>query len=323
MKIKVIDVSKHQGVIDWDKVKADGVQGAILRCGYGDDIVSQDDAQFKRNADECTRLGIPFGVYLYSYAASIKQALSEANHVLRVIKGYKLTYPVFYDLEDPNTTQKCSKSLIGDMAEVFCNTIEDAGYKVGIYANKYWFTSILTDSRFNNWEKWVAQYYKECTYQGKYIGWQYSSTGKVNGIAGNVDMNEFYKNYEDDTTTVPAAPTQSLPDISGYVGTSIVGALNSFGYDSSYAYREKLAAKIGIAKYKGTALQNMDMIQKLGGTIQRDTPKIEYTTYTVKKGDTLSAIAHKYNTTYQKLAQYNRIADPNRIYAGQEIKIPM
>ena len=100
---KVIDVSYHNGTIDWEKVKAAGVDGAILRCGYGDNIASQDDKQWKRNADECTRLGIPFGAYLYSYAKSTAQAKSEAEHALRLIKGYKLSYPVYYDLEEHGT----------------------------------------------------------------------------------------------------------------------------------------------------------------------------------------------------------------------------
>ena len=90
MKKILIDVSEHQGKIDWEKVKPQ-IDGAILRCGYGSDYTNQDDEQFKRNADECTRLGIPFGVYLYSYADSIEKAKSEAAHVLRLIKGYKLS----------------------------------------------------------------------------------------------------------------------------------------------------------------------------------------------------------------------------------------
>lgn len=100
--LKVIDVSYHQGVIEWEKVRKAGYH-AILRCGYGDDLTSQDDKQWKRNADECTRLGIPFGVYIYSYAKTTAQAESEARHVLRLVKGYKLSYPVFYDLEEPGT----------------------------------------------------------------------------------------------------------------------------------------------------------------------------------------------------------------------------
>lgn len=194
MKLRGIDVSHHQGTIDWDKVKSQ-IDYAILSIGYGDNISSQDDKQFHRNAKECTRLGIPFGVYIYSYAMNLNQAKSEAEHVLRMIKGYKLDYPVYYDLEDGPTTGKCSNKLIADMAEVFCNAIEKAGYWAGIYANTSWFTNKLIDSRFNKWVKWVAQYNTVCEYKGKHDMWQYSSAGKVNGIVGNVDMNYCYVDY--------------------------------------------------------------------------------------------------------------------------------
>ncbi|MCM1295621.1 MAG: hypothetical protein NC311_08760 [Muribaculaceae bacterium] len=200
MKKFGIDVSEFQGVIDWEKAKKGGVEFAILRCGFGQNTTKQDDKQFARNASECERLGIPYGVYLYSYATDVIKAKSEADHVLRLIKGKKLVYPVFYDLEDA-ATAKCSKIVIGDMAEVFCNAVSDAGYKVGIYANTSWFNNILTDSRFDKWDKWVAQYYKECQYGKPYIGWQYSSTTKVDGISTNCDANYFYKDYAEEKQT--------------------------------------------------------------------------------------------------------------------------
>ena len=101
MEVKMIDVSVHNGVIDWDKVKASGIGGVLMRCGYGSDIESQDDKMFKRNADECSRLGIPFGVYLYSYAKNTDMAKSEADHALRLVKGYKLSYPLYIDVVKP------------------------------------------------------------------------------------------------------------------------------------------------------------------------------------------------------------------------------
>ncbi|MCM1295622.1 MAG: hypothetical protein NC311_08765 [Muribaculaceae bacterium] len=201
MKKFGIDVSEFQGVIDWERAKKGGVEFAILRCGFGQNIGKQDDKQFARNTSECERLGIPYGVYLYSYAVDTAKAKSEAEHVLRLVKGRELTYPVFYDLEDNETTAKCPKTVIGDMAEVFCNTIEKAGYKVGIYASTSWFNNILTDSRFDKWDKWVAQYYKECQYGKPYIGWQYSSTTKVDGISTNCDANYFYKDYAEEKQT--------------------------------------------------------------------------------------------------------------------------
>ena len=99
----IIDVSYHNGVINWERVKASGCAGAILRCGYGDDIASQDDKQWIRNLAECERLGIPVGVYLYSYATCDRQAKSELEHILRLIKGHTFQLPIFIDVEEPGT----------------------------------------------------------------------------------------------------------------------------------------------------------------------------------------------------------------------------
>ena len=184
----VIDVSEWQGTIDWEKVKPH-ISGVILRCGYGSDSEKYDDAQFKRNADECTRLGIPFGVYLYSYAKTNDKAKSEAEHVLRLVKPYKLSFPVYYDLEEAGT----EKGAI-DRAIVFGDIIEKAGYWCGVYANLNWWNNYLVG--LERFTKWVAQYNTKCDYKGKHLDiWQYSSKGSVPGIKGNVDMNYCYRDF--------------------------------------------------------------------------------------------------------------------------------
>ena len=186
---KGIDVSWHQGKVDWEKVQATDVSFAIVRCGYGNDQEDQDDSRWKYNADECTRLGIPLGTYIYSYALDVEEAKSEAAHVLRLVEGYDLSFPIFYDLEDEKYTGSLSAKEIGDIAETFVNEMNNAGYEVIIYASKYWFENVLTDSRFDQWDKWVAQYNERCTYNGKYMMWQCASDGRVDGIDGNVDIN--------------------------------------------------------------------------------------------------------------------------------------
>lgn len=189
--LKLIDVSEHQGKIDWEKVKPQ-IDGAILRCGYGMDQPDQDDVEFKRNADECTRLGIPFGVYIYSYADSVEKAKSEAEHVLRLVKGYDLAYPIYLDLEE-NGTQKGAI----ERAKVFGDIIEKAGYWCGVYANLNWWENYLVG--LEQFTKWVAQYNDKCEYTGEYLDiWQYTSKGKVDGIDGNVDMNECYRNFPEE-----------------------------------------------------------------------------------------------------------------------------
>lgn len=209
MKKILIDVSEHQGVIDWEKAMPH-IDGAILRCGYGSDYENQDDEQFRRNADECTRLGIPFGVYIYSYAKTIEGMKSEAAHVLRLIKPYKLSYPVYLDLEEPGLEEG---AVI--RARVFGNIIENAGYWCGVYANLNWWETYLVG--LERFTKWVAQYYKECEYTGSYLDiWQYTSKGNVPGIKGNVDMNECYRDLPaeilGDVTPTPVEPAPSEPE---------------------------------------------------------------------------------------------------------------
>lgn len=187
---KGIDVSYAQGVINWEKVKADGISFAIIQCGFGDDYKNQDDKMWEYNVSECERLGIPYGVYLYSYATNVTMAKSEAKHALRLLRGHNPSYPVYFDMED-DTTVNLSSELKGQIAKVFCDTIMASGYKVGIYANLDWWSTQLTSSVFSNpsWSKWVAQYNTTCDYAGKYDIWQCTSAGKVDGIDGNVDVN--------------------------------------------------------------------------------------------------------------------------------------
>ena len=182
---KGIDVSEHNRNIDWEKVKAAGIDYAIIRCGYGDNYDNQDDKQWMRNVSECERLGIPYGVYIYSYARNTDMASSEAQHVLRLISGHELSYPVYFDMEDNSTLG----SDFGAIAQTFCSTVQNAGYAVGVYANLNWWNKYLTDTRFEQWHRWVAQYNIQCDYTGTYAMWQYSSKELVDGIDGTVDMN--------------------------------------------------------------------------------------------------------------------------------------
>jgi len=193
---KGIDVSYHNGTIDWKRVKQSEVKYAIIRCGYGKNVKSQDDKKWEENVRGCTDNNIPYGVYLYSYADNVEKASSEADHAIRLLEGKKFKYPVYYDLEENKIRDRLTKQQIADIAQTFCDKLSAKGYTVGIYANKDWFTHYLTDSRFNNWTKWVAQYNTVCNYHGKYDMWQCSSTGSVPGISGRVDLNYSYSPFE-------------------------------------------------------------------------------------------------------------------------------
>ena len=190
-----IDVSEHQGRIDWNAVKASGIDFAILRVGFGaPSWGGRVDYQFNRNISECERLGIPYGVYIYSYAFDNQQAADEASMVINCLSGHNPRLPVYYDLEDNSIIANGRQTGIASRAQVFCNRISVAGYEPGIYANLNWFNNILTDSVFksSSWDHWIAQYNSQCDYTGNYSFWQYKSNGKVPGINGNVDMNYAY-----------------------------------------------------------------------------------------------------------------------------------
>ena len=190
-----IDVSEHQGRIDWDAVKASGIDFAILRVGFGaPSFGGRVDYQFNRNISECERLAIPYGVYVYSYAFDNQQAADEASMVIDCLSGHNPRLPVYYDLEDKTIIADGRQSGIASRAQTFCNKISSAGYKPAIYANLNWFNNILTDPVFKSgsWDHWIAQYNSQCHYTASYSFWQYTSRGKVSGISGNVDMNYAY-----------------------------------------------------------------------------------------------------------------------------------
>ena len=204
---KGVDVSEHNRTIDWEAAKNDGVKFAIIRVGYGNDLTNQDDKYWLRNVSECERLGIPYGVYIYSYAKNADMARSEADHVLRLIKGHDLSYPVYFDMEDKSqfnaTGGDPTELALLDMGAPLGISREglERTFPRGIYANRNWFTNYLTDPVFDNWVRWVAEYgVSQCQYGGEYGMWQLSSGGRVKGIdypaddeGGRVDVNFMYR----------------------------------------------------------------------------------------------------------------------------------
>lgn len=310
----IIDVSEHQGNINWDQVKSTGVEGVIIRCGFGDNIASQDDKQWKRNADECTRLGIPFGVYIYSYATSMTQAESEAQHVLRCVKGYKLSYPIYLDLEHSGT-----EAGAVDRAKRFGDIIEAAGYWCGIYANLSWWNNYLPG--LDRFTKWIAQYNSQCDYTGKNKDmWQYTSGGRVAGISENVDMNECYRDLPAEIKGGSGSASTPKPTPAPAPAPA----------PASRTYTVKSGDTLsGIAAKYGTTYQHLADINGIsnpnviyaGQVLKIDGAATAAKTYTVKSGDTLSGIAAKYGTTYQHLAQINGIGNPDLIHPGQVLKI--
>lgn len=196
-----VDVSKHQGDIDWEKVKADGVDYAMIRLGNrgyetGKMLI---DNNFKQNMEGALAAGLDVGVYYYSQAVTVEEALEEAQAVIENLEGYDITYPVVFDFEevyeDTSRTKDLTAEEITDITIAFCEAVQEAGYRPMIYANVKWFIAKLDLSRLTEYDKWFAQYFQAPFFPYDFQMWQYSSTGKVDGIQGNVDLNLCFTPY--------------------------------------------------------------------------------------------------------------------------------
>lgn len=257
--MKGIDVSAHNGIIDFSKVKAAGIEFVIIRAGYGKEI-SQKDKYFEKNYKAAKAAGLKVGAYWYSYADTKADAAKEAAACIEAIKGKQFEMPIYFDIEEQKQFDK-GKAFCSDLVKSFCNALEKAGYFAGFYTGRYALTKYISEDVAKRYALWVAEWGNKVNYSGSYGMWQFSSIGKVNGISGKVDMDTSYVDY-------PA-----------------------------------------IIKRKGLNGYNLE------------STKPTEQTYTVKKGDTLSAIAKKYGTTVQALAKKNGIKDANKIYAGQVLKV--
>ena len=221
----VIDVSSWQGDIDWAKAKADGVEGAIIRLGYG--WGNYADAKAQRNINECKRLGIPFGIYWYSYAYDANCARAEGNDVAAKLRQMgvspnDLKYPVYYDLEKwtwAGHTPPTNPNVYSGMTNAWYGALQSAGYKnLGVYSYTSYLQGPLNNSSIYAKTRWVAQYGAQMGYNAfgtNDRGWQYTSSGHINGISGSVDMNAFgSKNYAQDSSVIDVRkmPVVSVPD---------------------------------------------------------------------------------------------------------------
>lgn len=191
-----IDVSNAgQGKIsDWFKVSKN-IDFAILKISNGyQNQKNAADVQFNTNFAACQKYGIPVGVYVYAYFTSVRKAREAAQFAIKLLGGKKLDFPIFLDLEE-NCIRNLGKSKILELAKAFCDEVENAGYQYGTYANKDWFANTLTDSWYDKYIKWVAQYSSKLTYTGDLDIWQCTSFGTVPGINGRVDMNRCYTSF--------------------------------------------------------------------------------------------------------------------------------
>lgn len=198
-----IDASRFQGSIDFKKLKDQGVEFAILRCGfrsYGSGVLNT-DSSFDTFAKNAIKNDIKIGAYFFSSAITTQEALEEANYVLDIIKPYKITYPVVIDFEeiagDTYRQENLSEKELTDIIITFCDTIEKAGYKPMIYSNLKGFVGRLDLTRLEKYEKWFAYYSDTPYFPYEFSIWQYTESGKLDGVSGNtIDLNISFKDYE-------------------------------------------------------------------------------------------------------------------------------
>jgi GH25 family lysozyme M1 (1,4-beta-N-acetylmuramidase) len=193
-----IDVSKWNGKIDWNAVKNSGVSYVIIRCGYRGSSQGAlvEDPRFKENMKGAIAAGLKVGVYFFTQAIDVNEAVVEASMVLDLIKPYRISYPVFLDVEaSGGRADSLSNEQRTEICKAFCETIKAGGYTPGIYANKTWFSTKMDANALSSYKIWLAQYASAPTYTGRYDMWQYKSTGKVSGITGEVDLNISYLGY--------------------------------------------------------------------------------------------------------------------------------
>lgn len=188
-----IDVSKFQGTIDWNAVKADGITFAIIRCGYrgyGTGALVE-DSTYRQNIQGAINAGLKVGVYFYSQAINEAEAVEEASMVLSLVSGYSLPLGVYYDTESVagGRANAISAAQRTACAVAFCETIRNAGYKAGVYSYASWFYNALNFANISKYNIWIAQYRDTLSFNYKYNIWQYTGSGRVNGISTAVDMN--------------------------------------------------------------------------------------------------------------------------------------
>lgn len=227
-----IDVSVHNGRIDWQKVKNAGIQFAILRAGYGREL-SQKDARFEENYKNAKAVNMPIGAYWYSYAMTPEEARLEADVFLSVIKNKQFEMPVYFDLEEKKQFD-LGKEKVSAIMRAFLEKVEKAGYFVGLYGSASSLTTHTADDIKSRYTIWLAHWTEQTNYSGAYGIWQYSDKGKIDGISGNVDLDTAYVDF-------PAVIKNK--------------GLNGYGKDTTPepdSTSANVTVKIGDEIYKGT-----------------------------------------------------------------------
>lgn len=312
--MRVIDISQFNGAVDFSKLR--DIDGVIIRCGYrgyGKSAKLVEDKKLGENLNGAFEAGLKMGVYFVTQAIDEKEARTEAHFVLDLIKPIPLDLGIYIDSENCNNGKgradygKLTKAQRTAIINAFCETIEVYGYMAGVYASQSWFTSCFNIYDLKNYRKWVAKY-SDYAPSIEWDGWQFTSNGLLEGIGGHVDISTFKEEQTTDETTENASlEGQTISKTTRKTNEEIANEVINGLWGNGYDRKKNLEA----AGYDYTE------IQRLVNELVK--PKAEY--YTVKRGDTLSGIAKKYNTTVAYLQNVNGIKNPNKIYIGQKIKV--
>ena len=292
--LKGIDISEHNGSIDFSKVKKAGINFVIIRIGWiGNKENHTLDKKFIENYNNAKACGLKVGFYVYSYVENETAMLSAINWIKKQISGKTRELPIFLDVEDAQISN-LSKEQQTNLCKYFCDNFENSG----VYANLDWFKNKLNVNDLTNYKIWLAQWTSASSHSANFKVdlWQYSNKGSVNGISGRVDMN-YCLNCEENTEQITGQ--LSLLDIANAV------------IRGEYGNGEERKIRLANAGYNYNEVQAK--VNELMG--------VSDVTYKVKSGDTLSEIAQKFGTTVNKLATLNNIKNVNLIYVGQILKI--
>lgn len=250
-----IDVSYHNGTLDWSTIKAAGVDFAILRAayrGYGTEGTLVRDAKFAEYMQGAMSQGIPVGAYIYSQAITTAEAVQEANYILNIVRGYSLDLPIVFDyefagvktgrLDSAWSSGKLNKSKMTDIALAFCDTIKNAGYDAMVYANKTFLSKNLDHEVIENagYDVWLAHYTTNTNYTGDYKIWQYTSSGRIPGIEGKrFDCNFMYSGTISMSLKISNIPNQIYQgyDVSPSVTVTNGGTVLTEGTDYTVSYQ--------------------------------------------------------------------------------------
>ncbi len=265
--MKGIDISYHQGSINFKEVKKSGIEFVMIRASFG---FFNEDKKVHEYVRGCESVNLPYGFYHYSYARNLEEAKREVKGFLNLVKNYNPTFPLVIDMEDADNWKKNNgnptNEMLIDICDYFCNQVEKAGFYAMIYANTDWFTNRINSSKLDKYDKWLADWRVQPNTSIPRGIHQYTSSGRVSGITSLVDMNIAYQNYpeiiknmknKNQETDVSTNNTIYYPSFNN---TSIVDGLKSIGINSSFENRKKIAKNNGISNYIGSYEQNVMLL---------------------------------------------------------------